>query len=622
GGGWGYSYGDGGLATNAAIDNSGGIVFDGADNLYIAEQQRNKIRKVNSAGIIQTLAGGISGFSGDGGPASAAKLKVASSVCIDNNGNLVISDAANYRIRVINLSTGIINTLMGDGTIAATGDGGPASLAQHSGGVVLSSAYGNVLYANNGINLREIKLNGSANQIFGNVFVDCNNNCTKQSNETYAASAVKIIATSGITSYTEYPNAYGNYAFSGLPTGLYTISSAASANYSLCSSAGFTANITSTTNINYSFGVKEITAPVSDYMSFLTLSGAIPGPGAVAGGTITINVYNSMLNASACTTVSPGKLKVILPPAMTFGNPVGTTTAPSSIISASSGDTLVWNSPATSDLHQFTAVTATSVPSGSSYCITSIIYPLADATPGNNIYSFCSVYNTPFDPNDKTAEAAGMSANGNILPGTTDLTYTIRFQNLGTAPAVNVLIKDTIDPNLNISSIQVLASSYPVQMQVNTSTREVDFSFNTIFLPDASANEPGSHGFVRYKINLNPSLPLNTSIKNRGQIFFDYNSAVATNQTINTIVATNIKETAAAKTISLYPNPPNGYLTINSSATITRIEVINALGQTELMKERINEQETSLDLSHLVQGVYFIQLYTTQGVITKKIIRE
>ncbi|MGZ3882782.1 MAG: T9SS type A sorting domain-containing protein, partial [Bacteroidia bacterium] len=218
--------------------------------------------------------------------------------------------------------------------------------------------------------------------------------------------------------------------------------------------------------------------------------------------------------------------------------------------------------------------------------------------------------------------AAGMSANGNILPGTTDLTYTIRFQNLGTAPAVNVLIKDTIDPNLNISSIQVLASSYPVQMQVNTSTREVDFSFNTIFLPDASANEPGSHGFVRYKINLNPSLPLNTSIKNRGQIFFDYNSAVATNQTINTIVATNIKETAAAKTISLYPNPTNGYLTINSSATITRIEVINALGQTELMKERINEQETSLDLSHLVQGVYFIQLYTTQGVITKKIIRE
>ncbi len=622
GGGWGYSFGDGGLATSAAIDLSGGIVFDGSDNLYIAEQQRDKIRKVNSAGIISTLAGGISGFAGDGGPAAAAQFKVPSSVCIDNNNNLIIDDPGNYRIRSINLSTGIINTLMGNGVYGATGDGGATTLAKHAGGIVLSSLYGNVLYANNGTNLREIKLNGSSNQIFGNVFVDCNNNCTKQSNETYASSAVQLIATTGSSSYTVSPNAYGNYSFSGLPSGLYTILPVALTNYSLCSSASFTANITPTTNISYNFAVKQTSAPTSDYTSFLTLSGASPGPGAVPGGTITLSVYNNMMNASACTTVSPGKLKIVLPPFMTYGIAVGTTTAPNSIVTAATGDTLIWNSPAPNDVHQFTAITATNVLIGGSYCISSIIYPLADAVPGNNTFTFCRTYGGPFDPNDKTAEALGMSANGNILPATTDLTYTIRFQNMGSAPAVNVLVKDTIDLNLNINSIQILSSSYPVQAQINNSTREVSFRFNTIYLPAASVNEPASHGYVRYKINLNSGLPLGTIIKNRGQIYFDYNSAVATNQTINTIVATGIKESELSKTISVYPNPTNGHLNITSSVMIIKIEVINTVGQLEILHEGVNYTEGSVDVSRLAQGVYILQLFTTQGVITKKIIRE
>ncbi len=121
--------GDGGLATQATINGPTYVATDFFGNLFIADQNNNRIRRVDSQGIITTVAGnGAQGFSGDGGPAAQASLNGPTGVCTDAAGNLYIADEGNYRIRKVDTS-GNINTVAGNGTQAASGDGGPATQA-------------------------------------------------------------------------------------------------------------------------------------------------------------------------------------------------------------------------------------------------------------------------------------------------------------------------------------------------------------------------------------------------------------------------------------------------------------------------------------------------------------
>src|SRR6202041_3062515 len=121
-----------------------GIAFDGAGNLYIADTSNNRIRMINaSTGIISTVAGGGTGAQlGDGGLATAAYLAYPQDVTLDHAGNLYISDRGNSRIREVVVSTGVINTIAGNGTWGDTGDGGMATAAQISPdqGIVLDAA--------------------------------------------------------------------------------------------------------------------------------------------------------------------------------------------------------------------------------------------------------------------------------------------------------------------------------------------------------------------------------------------------------------------------------------------------------------------------------------------------
>jgi len=122
--------GDGGPATAAWLWSPNGVAVDSSGNIFFADTNNRRIRKVTPGGIVTTIAGnGELGFSGDGGPATQAPLGTPSAVAVDSSGNVFISDADNLRIRKVS-ANGIITTVAGNGIAGFSGDGGPATQAQ------------------------------------------------------------------------------------------------------------------------------------------------------------------------------------------------------------------------------------------------------------------------------------------------------------------------------------------------------------------------------------------------------------------------------------------------------------------------------------------------------------
>lgn len=171
----------------------------------------------------------------------------------------------------------------------------------------------------------------------------------------------------------------------------------------------------------------------------------------------------------------------------------------------------------------------------------------------------CAIAVASFDPNDKTGLPLGYG-NAHFIEANTDLEYTIRFQNTGTAAAHFVVVRDTLSEKLDPMSIRPGAASHPFSWKME-GNGFVSFRFDDINLPDSNANEAASHGFVSFKISQKPNLPDGTLIENRASIYFDYNGAVQTNTTQHCIGHDFISfvENPGGETISpkvkIWPNP-------------------------------------------------------------------
>lgn len=161
---------DGLAATSAAIQSPYYAVKDHAGNLWISDYSEHRVRKVNAAGVISTAIGnGISGFSGDGGPSAAAMISFPYALIYDSHGNLYLSDSGNNRVRKIN-SKGIITTVAGNGTAGYSGDGGPATAASLNGPRGLAFDAAGTLYisdTNNNV-VRSVSTTGIIQTIAGN----------------------------------------------------------------------------------------------------------------------------------------------------------------------------------------------------------------------------------------------------------------------------------------------------------------------------------------------------------------------------------------------------------------------------------------------------------------------
>jgi trimeric autotransporter adhesin len=153
---------DGGAATGAGINSPSGLAIDGIGNLYIADFNNQRVRRVTPAGTISTVAGtGTFGFSGDGGLATIANISRVTSVGLDGLGSLWIADYDNNRLRKVVLATGIITTVAGTGTAGDAGDGGLAASAQLNGPSAVKFDTSGNAYVADGFNNRVRKINSA-----------------------------------------------------------------------------------------------------------------------------------------------------------------------------------------------------------------------------------------------------------------------------------------------------------------------------------------------------------------------------------------------------------------------------------------------------------------------------
>ncbi|MCF6131090.1 DUF7619 domain-containing protein [Flavobacterium wongokense] len=247
--------------------------------------------------------------------------------------------------------------------------------------------------------------------------------------------------------------------------------------------------------------------------------------------------------------------------------------------------------------------------------------PANDIDLTNNSSSNSQIVVNSLDPNDKM-ESRGKTIPFDSFAPDDYFFYTIRFQNNGTANAIDVRIEDLLNAQIDETTVQMVASSHEYTMKrINN---QLVWDFKNIFLNMASVNEAGSRGYVQFKVKLKPGFQAGDIIPNNAFIYFDSNPAIVT-ATFNSkfIVPLSVAD-FDSDSLVLYPNPATNLVQVdmvNTNEQLKRVVFYDLLGKAVKTVSTIATQSLGIDVSDLSKGVYLVEIVSESNLkLTKKLI--
>jgi hypothetical protein len=245
---------------------------------------------------------------------------------------------------------------------------------------------------------------------------------------------------------------------------------------------------------------------------------------------------------------------------------------------------------------------------------TATITPLAgDTNEADNTFNLAQTVIGSYDPNDiRVLEGEEIT----IEEAQKYLHYIIRFQNTGTASAINIRVNNVLDDKLDWSTLQLEGLSHAGRVEI-TDGNNINFLFDNINLPDSTTDEPNSHGFIAYKIKPKNDVVIGDIFSSTADIYFDFNPPIITNTATTEIVNPSSVTDFENPSIKLYPNPASSTLTITSKNALGFIRIYDLNGR--VYRALPQHRETiSLDVSDLVEGLYFVEIKSGDRIQTMK----
>jgi uncharacterized repeat protein (TIGR01451 family) len=279
--------------------------------------------------------------------------------------------------------------------------------------------------------------------------------------------------------------------------------------------------------------------------------------------------------------------------------------------------------PGGCEMLQVDFLTPTSTPVGTEFITRATVSPSSgDPTPDNNVATLFNTVTGSFDPNSVLAFPA---RNGNPRDGGSiwwnidhTITYQIFFQNTGNAPADFVMVRDTLDVALNVSTIRNMSASHDVDISLENDNKVLVFKFPNIGLPDSTSDFAGSIGSVQFDIDLHPGLPPGTEISKQAAIYFDFNSPVITNNNLLKIVSNTGTNAATKNALILFPNPAVQYFGFFTD-TAAGMRMFNAMGEL-VSVQQLAPGIQQISTEALPSGVYFVHVEADGKVQSGKVV--
>ena len=240
-----------------------------------------------------------------------------------------------------------------------------------------------------------------------------------------------------------------------------------------------------------------------------------------------------------------------------------------------------------------------------------------DYTQADNTFELNQIVVNSFDPNDKQI-LQGEEITMDQAEGYLD--YMVRFQNTGTASAINVRIVDNLDPKLDWTTLTPVSASHNYTLQI-TESNQVEFTFNNINLPFEAEDEQGSNGFIAYKIKPLQTVQVGDIITGNAGIYFDFNAPIITNvATTQIIEVLGLKDTTLNNKITVYPNPASNVVNLQAQAgvEVQAVTLFNLQGR-ELLSY---QGQQTIDVQSLTAGVYVLVIKTNKGTIKQKLAKK